>query len=71
MAIKISCNNCRHANVNPIDQNLQRQIACRRYPPQSYPHPNGLITVFPVVNPDMACGEFQPDGVESPVGILV
>lgn len=69
--IKSSCNNCRYAHVGEIDQNLQRQIACRRYPPAVYPHPQGLITLFPVVNADMHCGEFRPDGSETPVGVLV
>ncbi len=71
MAIKISCNNCRYANVQPISADLTRQIVCRRYPPQVFPHPNGLFTTFPVVNAEMSCGEFQPDRVETTLGILV
>jgi hypothetical protein len=42
----------------------QESGQCRRYPPVPYPVPQGqgsmgIITIFPGVNKDMMCGEYQ------------
>jgi hypothetical protein len=55
-----TCGNCKHSWF--ILGQPTRE--CRRYPPQVFPmaQPRGLafVTQFPMVKPDLCCGEFTP-----------
>jgi hypothetical protein len=55
------CEKCKWASAVPQDRNLQ----CRRYPPQAAHIVNQrgmlqVVTYFPIVKPDEGCGEYQP-----------
>lgn len=51
----MTCNDCKHADP------LEDKIECRRYPPVIVPE-SGRPSSFPVVQPDMSCGEWSAVG---------
>lgn len=52
------CAHCAQMRIDPTS--ISQQSVCRRYPPHPQLLPNGQFLVFfPMVTPDMSCGEFK------------
>ena len=64
------CKNCAHFHLGEMDQNLQRQNVCKRYPPIPYPVPTGqgigTLIMYPIVADNDFCGEFCAKLVDIP-----
>lgn len=60
----MSCNNCAYMYVSDVQQDLTRQLFCRRYPPTPLVVANGhqaqILNVFPAVQTNQVCGEHAP-----------
>lgn len=62
--MEIKCENCRFSFVGELDKNPRRSLHCRRFPPiavfVSTQERTGVVSVFPGVDADSWCGEFEP-----------
>lgn len=58
------CANCKHHESEQMQGQIMRQLVCHRMPPtiSMIPTPQGIqgMTMFPVVQPQMWCYEWQP-----------
>lgn len=56
-----SCRRCVYSEPYPIPSNEGRQlVACHFNPPQVVVVADGFRSQFPVLEPEMKCGQFKP-----------
>ena len=61
---ELSCKNCKHCHKSDIQPDLSIILTCRYNPPQSFPTPQGILTLFPHVSEKDYCSRYENELTE-------